>query len=90
MANVLICFERPFLALSRHRQVPLPQHPTVTSNVSNNEQVSFGNDINQGDVTTPSIDAGETDEAVAASGAFHVKASATAMSLVFLAVVGIN
>ena len=61
----------------------------VTSNVSNNEQVSFGNDINQGDVTTPSIDAGET-EAVAASGAFHVKASATAMSLVFLAVVGIN
>jgi len=62
----------------------------VTSNVSNNEQVSFGNDINQGDVTTPSIDAGETDEAVAASGAFHVKASATAMSLVFLAVVGIN
>jgi hypothetical protein len=62
----------------------------VTSNVSNNNQVSLGNDINQGDVTTPSIDAGETDEAIAASGAFHVKASATAMSLVFLAVVGIN
>jgi len=62
----------------------------VTSNVSDNNQVSFGNDINQGDVTTPSIDAGETDEAIAASGAFHVKASATAMSLVFLAVVGIN
>lgn len=62
----------------------------VTSNVSNNDHVSFGNDINQGDVTTPSIDVGETDEAIAASGAFHVKASATAMLLVFLAVVGIN
>jgi hypothetical protein len=61
-----------------------------TSNVSNNNQVGFGTDINQGDVTTPSIDAGETDEAIAASDAFHVKAAATAMSLVILAVVGIN
>lgn len=61
-----------------------------TSNVSNNNQVGFGADINQGDVTTPSIDAGETDEAITASDAFHVKASATAMSLVILAVVGIN
>jgi hypothetical protein len=61
-----------------------------TSNVSNNNQVGFGTDINQGVVTTPSIDAGETDEAIAASDAFHVKAAATAMSLVILAVVGIN
>jgi hypothetical protein len=61
-----------------------------TSNVSNNNQVGFGTDINQGDVTTPSIDAGGTDEAIAASDAFHVKAAATAMSLVILAVVGIN
>ena len=61
-----------------------------TSNVSNNNQVGFGTDINQGDVTTPSIDAGGTDEAITASDAFHVKTSATAMSLVILAVVGIN
>jgi len=61
-----------------------------TSNVSNNNQVGFGTDINQGDVTTPSIDVGETDEAITASDAFYVKASATAMSLVILAVVGIN
>ena len=61
-----------------------------TSNVSNNNQVGFGTDINQGDVTTPSIDAGGTDEAITASDAFHVKTSATAMSHVILAVVGIN
>ena len=72
--------------------VPVPVQRSVAeaSNVSNNNQVGFGTDINQGDVTTPSIDAGETDEAIAASDAFHVKAAATAMSLVILAVVGIN
>ena len=84
MANVLICLERPFLAQNHRQDPPL----AVLSNVSNNNQVGFGADINQGDVTTPSIDAGETDEAITASDAFHVKASATAMSLVILAVVG--